>query len=94
MEAYLEKRQRVLQQLNEELALAHNYMKQYADRRSEREFNVGDLVYLKLRHTHQKALSKGHITKLSPKFMAHSPLQPDLRRLLTNSNYRLIAKFI
>ena len=59
VEAYLEKRQRVLQQLKEELALAQNHTKQYVDRRSRREFDMGERVYLKLRPTHLKTIARG-----------------------------------
>ena len=73
MDTYLQRRQQVLQLLKE-LSTAQNRMKQFANRRSEREFNVGDLVYLKLKHTHQKALSQGQVTKLSPKFYSPFPV--------------------
>lgn len=70
MEAYLEKRQCVLQQLKEELTMAQNHVKQYADRRrSEREFVVGEKVYLKVRPAHLKKLAHGQITKLSPQVL-------------------------
>ena len=69
MEAYLEKRQRVLQQLKEKLALVQNRIKQSADKkRSKREFNMGERVYLKLKQAHLKAIVKGHVNKLSPKY--------------------------
>ena len=47
---YLQQRQEILQQLKKDLAMARNRMKQQVDKgRSEREFSVGELVYLKLR---------------------------------------------
>ena len=44
-------------------------MKQYANKkRSEREFNVGEKVYLKFRPAHLKAIAKGQVNKLSPRY--------------------------
>jgi len=59
VDSYLQQRQAVLQLLKKELANAQNRMKQFVNRRrSEREFAVGEEVYLKLRHVHLKALSQ------------------------------------
>jgi len=47
---YLQQRQIVTQVLKKELTTAQNRMKQVADkRRSDRDFNVGDIVYLKVK---------------------------------------------
>ena len=35
---------------------------------------MGDLVYLRMKHAHQKALAKGQVTKLSPKFYGPFPV--------------------
>ena len=44
-------------------------MKQFADRRrSDRQFQEGDSVYLKLHPRHLKSLSPGPISKLQPKY--------------------------
>ena len=52
-----------------ELARAQNMMNQLADRkRSEREFSVGEDVYMKLGQQHLKALTPQPISKLSPKY--------------------------
>jgi len=49
MEDHLEHQQEVLQLLEERLAIAQNRMKQQADKHhSEREFDVGDWVFLRL----------------------------------------------
>ncbi|CAL9217276.1 unnamed protein product, partial [Arabidopsis halleri] len=52
------------------LLRAQNRMKQYADsHRSQREFQVGDSVYLKLQPYRQQSLkTKGVPHKLSPRF--------------------------
>ena len=44
-------------------------MKTHADEsRSERTFQIGDMVFLKLQPYRQTSLSKGPVPKLSPKF--------------------------
>ena len=55
--------------MKQELASAQNMMKQYAEkRRSDREFKVGEKVYLKLRYPYLKAFSQRPISKLSPQY--------------------------
>jgi hypothetical protein len=51
---FLEQKQQMITRLKHNLAQAHARMKKYADQsRSERQFLVGDLVYLKLQpHIH------------------------------------------
>ena len=69
VEDYPQQRRRVTQHLNQELASAQNRMKQFADkRRSEREFAVGEEVYLKLRYPHLRSITQGKGTKLNPKY--------------------------
>eukprot|EP00253_Pinus_taeda_P031067 PITA_31067 len=62
--------QQVLQLLKDNLVLAHNRMKQQGDQhRSERSFDVGDWVFLRLQPYKQMSLkqAKKH-NKLSPKY--------------------------
>ena len=40
-------------------------------KRSEREFSVGDLVYLRIKHSHQKSFSH---SKLCPKYFGSFPI--------------------
>ena len=55
VEDYMQQRKRDLQQLKRELASAQNKTKQFSDcRRSEREFAVGEEIYLRLRYPHLK----------------------------------------
>jgi hypothetical protein len=55
--------------LREHLHLAQNRMKLQADkRRSERQFEVGNWVYLRLQPYCQKSLALRHNLKLSPRF--------------------------
>ena len=60
--------------IKRDLPAAQNRMKQYANRRSEWEFLVGDMVYLKLGHSHQRALTHSQVSKLSPKFFGAFPI--------------------
>lgn len=66
----LQKREAVIDLMKFHLIRAQNRMKQYADsRRSDREFKVGDHVYLKLQPYRQHSLKGRNIPhKLSPRF--------------------------
>ena len=64
-----------MQGIKAELANSQNRMKQFADkRRSEREFQVGDIVYLKLKPGHLRALLPHPGSKLHPKFYGPFPV--------------------
>ena len=55
--------------IKKELAMAQNLMKQLVNRRrSEREFDIGDMVYLKVKRFQQHAFSPTLASKLSPKY--------------------------
>lgn len=66
----LQKREEVINMLKFHLLIAQNRMKQYADaHRSQREFKIGDFVYLKLQPYRQHTLRKRKMPhKLSPRF--------------------------
>ncbi|KAL7160677.1 hypothetical protein ABFS83_01G113100 [Erythranthe nasuta] len=67
--AWLEQHQVITQQLKRLLKEAQDKMKTYADQnRSERAFEEGDLVYLKLKPYKQRNLRKIHLWKLTPKY--------------------------
>jgi hypothetical protein len=70
VEDHIENQQKVLQILKDNLTMAHNRMKQQADQhRSERSFEVGDWVFLRLQPYKQKSLKKSKKdNKLSPKY--------------------------
>lgn len=65
----LSAREEALKRIKENLAKAQNIMKQYADlNRSEREFDVGMWVFLKLHPFRQFTLLQKNSNKLSPKY--------------------------
>ena len=70
MEDHIENQQKILQILKDNLTMAHNRMKQQADQhRSERSFQVGDWVFLRLQPYKQMSLKQAKKdNKLSPKY--------------------------
>src|SRR6202046_3234079 len=70
VEDYIEHQQQVLQLLRDNLVLAHNRMKQQVDQhRSERIFDVGDWVFLRLQPYKKMSLKQAKKdNKLSPKY--------------------------
>lgn len=70
MEHHIEHQKQVLQLLKDNLMLAQNRMKQQADQhRSERSFDVGDWVFLRLQPYKQMSLKQAKKdNKLSPDY--------------------------
>ena len=70
VEEHIENQQQVLQLLKDNLTMAQNRMKQQADQhRSERSFEVGDWVFLRLQPYKQMSLKQSKKdNKLSPKY--------------------------
>jgi hypothetical protein len=70
VEDHIENQQEVLQILKDNLTMAHNRMKQQADKHcSERSFEVGDWVFLRLQPYKQMSLKQSKKdNKLSPKY--------------------------
>jgi hypothetical protein len=61
--------QDILKALKDNLQVAQNQQKTYADRhRVERTFEVGDLVFLRLQPYRQSSLKKSGVEKLKPHF--------------------------
>jgi len=57
-------------------------MKQFANRkRSEREFIVGEIVYLRLRYPHLKSISQEQVSKLSPNYYGPFPIEAKVGRV-------------
>ncbi|XP_052189970.1 uncharacterized protein LOC127799785 [Diospyros lotus] len=82
VEEYLQQRMEVLQQLKRELALAQNRMKQISDKkRSERNFEVGEEMYLRLWYPYLKSISHGQVSKLSPKYYGPFPIIDRIRQV-------------
>jgi hypothetical protein len=74
VEDHIENQQQVLQILKDNLTMAQNRMKQQADQhRSERSFEVGDWVFLRLQPYKQMSLKQAKKdNKLSPKYYGPS----------------------
>jgi hypothetical protein len=70
VEDHIENQQQVLQILKDNLTMAHNRMKQQEDQHhSERSFEVGDWVFLRLQPYKQMSLKQAKKdNKLSPKY--------------------------
>lgn len=75
VEDWFKEHQVVTEQLKKLLLDAQNRMKHNADNhRVERNFSVGDWVYLKLKPYRQMSLRKSHIWKLTPKYCGPYPV--------------------
>lgn len=86
---FLQSRQTMVQLLRENLISAQDRMKKFADlKRSDREFVVGDMVYLELQPFRQNSVSLRRNPKLSAKY--YGPFRVIYRVINTLS--RLINK--
>jgi hypothetical protein len=66
---WIQESQDILKTLKDNLQMAQNQQKMYADRhRVERSFEVGDLVYLRLQPYRQSSLKMRGAEKLKPRF--------------------------
>jgi len=71
----LTKTENMIKLLHFHLLRAQNRMAQLADKhKSERRFNIGDYVYLKLQPYEQSTVSKSHFNKLHLKFFRPFPI--------------------
>jgi hypothetical protein len=78
--------QKILQLLKENLTVARNRMKQQADQnQTEREFEVGDWVFVRLQPYKQLSLKQHGKNKLAPKF--YGPFQ--INRKISRVAYQL-----
>jgi len=75
VEEVLRIRQQILTLLQHNLQHAQQRMKRYSDlKRTERSFEVGQMVYLRLQPYKQSSVAARRNLKLSPRFMGLSPL--------------------
>eukprot|EP00253_Pinus_taeda_P023004 PITA_23004 len=66
---WIQETQDILRALKDNMAIAQNQQKLYADRgRVERQFEVGDVVYLRLQPYRQSSLKQKGVEKLKPHF--------------------------
>lgn len=85
MQEQLRNRQVALQVIRDTLLKAQSGMKQQADKnRSDREFAVGDMVYLKIQPYRHTSLSAHNSIKLQSNSMVLSEFWRELARLLIN----------
>lgn len=74
MDVHLNTKQQLFALLKYNLLVAQERMKLYVDKhRTEREFAMGDWVYLKLQPYKQRSMKQRHLGKLSPRY--YSPFQ-------------------
>jgi hypothetical protein len=68
-QTFLEQKEEILQQLKENLLHAQQRMKKYTDlKRTERQFSLGDMVYIKLQPYRMVAFDVKHGLKLATKY--------------------------
>lgn len=75
VEVWVKDKQNVTQHLKKLLGEARERMKMQADKgRSERRFQIGDQVYLKLKPYRQLSMRKSRVWKLAPKYCGPFPI--------------------
>jgi hypothetical protein len=83
---HLDQNYKILQLLKENLTVARNRMKQQADQsQTEREFEVGDWVFVRLHPYNQLSIKQHGNNKLAPKF--YGPYQ--INRKISHVAYEL-----
>jgi hypothetical protein len=80
VEDHIEHQQQVLQLLKDNLTMAHNHMKQQVDQHhTERSFEVGDWVFLRLQPYKEMSLRQAKMdNKLSPKYYGPYKVLPKI----------------
>lgn len=80
--------------IKENLTRAQARIKIQADKqRSEREFSVGDMVYLKLQPYRHTSLSTHHCLKLHSKFYGPFRILSELAKLLIRCYYMKVVSY-
>ena len=95
VEEHIEDQQQVLQLLKDNLTLVQNRMKQQADQhRSERSFEVGDWVFLRLQPYKQMSLKQSKKdNKLSPKYYGPSKVLQKIVIWHTNWSFQHLREY-
>lgn len=95
VQKFIQDRRATLQLIRARLLEAHSIMKFFADKhRSEREFNPGDWVFLRLQPYRQTSLSMRRDFKPAPKFYKPYRVIELVGRLLINWGFLLQLEFI
>jgi len=82
VEQYLQQRKDMLSVLKKELVGAQNRMKQAASKkRSDRTFEIGDKVFLKVRRSLQQPFTSTPASKLNPKYFGPYVIEARVRKI-------------
>lgn len=95
VQQWLKDRQLMQQLVHQHLLRAQKHMKAQADKkRTDRSFQVGEFVYLKVQPYVQTSLAARSSNKLSFRFLVHMKYPTRSAKLRTSSSYLLIVPFI
>lgn len=95
LDTMLKTRKQLLASLKHNLTMAQERMKFYVDLKcTDREFSVGDLVYLWLQPYRQTSLAARWNFKLAPQFYGPFQIIERVGIVFTNSNYLLTVSCI
>jgi hypothetical protein len=93
-QTFLEQKEEILQQLKENLLHAQQRMKKYADlKRTERQFSLGDMVYIKLQPYRMVAFDVKHGLKLATKYYGPYRVMKCIGPVAYSYCYHLAHKF-
>lgn len=94
VEVWVKDHQNVTQHLKKLLGEARERMKMQANKgRSERRFQIGDQVYLKLKPYRQLSMRKSRVWKLAPKYCGPFPIIKKVGEVAYELPYPLMLEF-